>query len=174
MYDLKNDEELKAAYWEAARGGAAGAAKVCTFLHFIVRLSRSILKVSKFLTGFTLPIIDQLTLLSVGICRPRVGNRRLLLESFIPRSHASIQGVCRSHLLLLIGSINFPYSFLQISIMTLGGIIEADKRLIAHEKMMRRHHRQKRDSEIWRLYKEDLERGGKEASEGHVSKEDRK
>jgi len=39
---------------------------------------------------------------------------------------------------------------------------------------MRRHHRQKRDTEIWRLYKEDLEIGGKEASEGHVSKEDRK
>jgi hypothetical protein len=36
VYDLKNDEELKAAYWEAARGGAAGAAKVCTFLDFIV------------------------------------------------------------------------------------------------------------------------------------------
>jgi hypothetical protein len=28
VYDLKNDEELKAAYWEAARGGATGAAKV--------------------------------------------------------------------------------------------------------------------------------------------------
>jgi len=30
VYDLKNDEELKAAYWEATRGGAAGATKVWT------------------------------------------------------------------------------------------------------------------------------------------------
>jgi hypothetical protein len=55
--------------------------------------------------------------------------------------------------------------------MTLGGIIEADKRLIAHEKMMRRYHRQKRDAEVWRLYEEDFEIGRKE---GHVSKEDTK
>ena len=71
----------------------------------------------------------------------------------------------------LIRSIDFLYSFLQISMMTLGGIIEADKRLIAHEKMMRRYHRQKRDAEVWRLYEEDFEIGRKE---GHVSKEDTK
>lgn len=64
MYDLKNDEELKAAYWEAARGGAAGAAKVCTFLSFIVHLVL-FLKISKFLIDRALPIIDQLTLLFV-------------------------------------------------------------------------------------------------------------
>lgn len=58
--------------------------------------------------------------------------------------------------------------------MTLGGIVEADKRLIAHEKMMRRHHRQKRDAEIWQLYKEDFEIGRKEASEGNMSKRDSK
>jgi hypothetical protein len=69
--------------------------------------------------------------------------------------------------------INFLYSFLQISMMTLGGIVEADRRLIAHEKMMRRHHRQKRDAEVWRLYEEDFEIGRKETSEGHMSKEDR-
>ena len=37
VYDLKNDEELKAAYWEAARGGAAGASKV-RILHAIFHL----------------------------------------------------------------------------------------------------------------------------------------
>lgn len=64
VYDLKNDEELKAAYWEAARSGAAGAAKVCTFLSFIVHLVL-FLKISKFLIDRALPIIDQLTLLFV-------------------------------------------------------------------------------------------------------------
>lgn len=61
--------------------------------------------------------------------------------------------------------------------MTLGGIIEADRRLIAHEKMMRRHHRRKRDAEIWRRYEEDFEmdrKGEGEAPEGYASKEDRK
>jgi hypothetical protein len=28
VYDLKNDEELNRAYWEAAKGGASGAARV--------------------------------------------------------------------------------------------------------------------------------------------------
>jgi hypothetical protein len=77
-------------------------------------------------------------------------------------------------LLLLVESINFLCSFLQISMMTLGGIIEADRRLIAHEKMMRHHNRRKREAEIWRLYEEDFEMGRKEISEGHVNKEDRK
>jgi len=55
--------------------------------------------------------------------------------------------------------------------MTLGGIIEADRRLIAYEKMMRHHHRRKRDAEVSRLYEEDFEIGRKETSEGHGSKD---
>jgi len=31
VYDLKNDEELNIAHWEAVRGGISGAAKVSSF-----------------------------------------------------------------------------------------------------------------------------------------------
>jgi len=31
VYDLKNDEELNTAYWEAVRGGIGGAARVSSF-----------------------------------------------------------------------------------------------------------------------------------------------
>ena len=46
--------------------------------------------------------------------------------------------------------------------MTMGGIIEADRRLIAHEKVMRRHNRLRRDAAIRRSYEEDFENQGKE------------
>lgn len=46
--------------------------------------------------------------------------------------------------------------------MALGGFIEADRRLVAHERMMRRHHKMKKDAAIWRSYEEDFERQGKE------------
>lgn len=48
------------------------------------------------------------------------------------------------------------FSFIQLSAMTLGGIIEADRSLIAHERMMRVHNRRKRDAATWRSYEEDF------------------
>lgn len=44
--------------------------------------------------------------------------------------------------------------------MTLGGIIEADRSLIAHERMMRVHNRRKHDAAILRSYEEDFGRQG--------------
>jgi hypothetical protein len=41
--------------------------------------------------------------------------------------------------------------------MTLGGLIEADRRLIAHEKVMRQTNRLKRDAAVWKAYEEDFE-----------------
>jgi hypothetical protein len=51
-------------------------------------------------------------------------------------------------------------SFLQLSAMALGGFIEADRRLVAHEKMMRAHHRMQRDAAIWRSYEREFEQQG--------------
>ncbi|CZT21623.1 uncharacterized protein RCC_07487 [Ramularia collo-cygni] len=47
--------------------------------------------------------------------------------------------------------------FLQMSGMTLGSIIEADHRLIAHGKMMRMRKKEIRDTEVWRRYEEDYQ-----------------
>ena len=42
--------------------------------------------------------------------------------------------------------------------MTFGSIVEADRRLIAHEKFMRNRKKIARDAEVWRMYEEDYER----------------
>lgn len=42
--------------------------------------------------------------------------------------------------------------FLQMSGMTIGSMIEADRRLRTHELAMRNRKRMKRDAEVWRLY----------------------
>lgn len=47
--------------------------------------------------------------------------------------------------------------FLQMSGMTAGAIIDADRRLIAHEKMMRNRKKVARDAEVWRRYEEDYQ-----------------
>ncbi|KAF2171080.1 hypothetical protein M409DRAFT_19051 [Zasmidium cellare ATCC 36951] len=48
--------------------------------------------------------------------------------------------------------------FLQMSGMTFGSIVEADRRLIQHEKLMRNRKKIARDAEVWRMYEEDYER----------------
>jgi hypothetical protein len=44
--------------------------------------------------------------------------------------------------------------------MTVGGMVEADKRLRAHEAFMRHNNRLKRDAAVWRAYEADFERRG--------------
>ncbi|KAK5166123.1 uncharacterized protein LTR77_008384 [Saxophila tyrrhenica] len=46
--------------------------------------------------------------------------------------------------------------FLQMSGMCIGSMIEADKRLRAHELLMRQRKRIARDAEVWRRYEEEL------------------
>ncbi|KAM3417664.1 hypothetical protein BST61_g5900 [Cercospora zeina] len=47
--------------------------------------------------------------------------------------------------------------FLQMSGMTAGAIIDADRRLIAHEAMVRNRKKIARDAEVWRSYEEDYQ-----------------
>ncbi|KAI5365488.1 Putative respiratory complex factor Rcf3 [Septoria linicola] len=47
--------------------------------------------------------------------------------------------------------------FLQMSGMTAGAIIDADRRLIAHEQLMRNRKKVARDAEVWRRYEEDYQ-----------------
>ena len=47
--------------------------------------------------------------------------------------------------------------------MTFGSVVEADRRLIAHEKFMRIRKKGERDAHVWRMYEEDYERS-KQAS----------
>lgn len=42
--------------------------------------------------------------------------------------------------------------------MTFGSIVEADRRLIQHEKLMRNRKKIARDAEVWRMYEQDYER----------------
>lgn len=44
--------------------------------------------------------------------------------------------------------------------MTLGGMVEADKRLREHEAYMRHNNRLKRDAAVWRAYEDEFERRG--------------
>lgn len=47
--------------------------------------------------------------------------------------------------------------FLVMSGMVLGGFIEADKRMVAYEKMVRHNNRLRRDAAIWRAYEDEFE-----------------
>lgn len=44
--------------------------------------------------------------------------------------------------------------------MTVGSMIEADRRLRAHETIVRQQHRVARDAEVWRRYEEEFEARG--------------
>lgn len=44
--------------------------------------------------------------------------------------------------------------------MILGGMIEADRRIMAYEHRMRHYKRMARDMELWRRYEEDFEEKG--------------
>ncbi|KAK7520814.1 hypothetical protein IWX49DRAFT_51827 [Phyllosticta citricarpa] len=47
--------------------------------------------------------------------------------------------------------------FLQMSGMIFGSMVEADRRLIQHEQLMRAQKRRVRDAEMWRRYEEDFD-----------------
>ncbi|KXT17571.1 hypothetical protein AC579_6164 [Pseudocercospora musae] len=61
--------------------------------------------------------------------------------------------------------------FLQVSGMTAGAIIEADRRLIAHEVVMRNRKKIARDAAVWRAYEEDYQQLLDEAKAEAASKE---
>jgi hypothetical protein len=52
------------------------------------------------------------------------------------------------------------HSYIQMSGMILGSMIEADKRMIAYEHRIRHQKRLARDMEVWRRYEEDFEKKG--------------
>jgi hypothetical protein len=54
--------------------------------------------------------------------------------------------------------------FLQMSGMTFGSIIEADRRLRIHGAWQRQQKKVQRDAEVWRRYEEDYELQGKSSS----------
>lgn len=56
--------------------------------------------------------------------------------------------------------------FLQMSAMTLGGMIEADRRLIKHEQYVRVEKKVARDQEVWRRYQDEYLRRKKDGGEG--------
>lgn len=56
-------------------------------------------------------------------------------------------------------------SFIQMSGMTLGGMIEADRRLREYEGWVRKRKRVERDQEVWRRW-EGLVEGGRNGGEG--------
>ena len=53
-----------------------------------------------------------------------------------------------------------PHSYIQMSGMILGSMIEADKRMIAYEHRVRHHKRMQRDMEVWRRFENDFETRG--------------
>ena len=53
-----------------------------------------------------------------------------------------------------------PRSYIQMSGMILGGMIGADKRMVAYEHRARHQRRLARDMEVWRRYEEEFEKRG--------------
>jgi hypothetical protein len=51
-------------------------------------------------------------------------------------------------------------SYIQMSGMILGGMLEADKRMVAYQHRVRHHKRVARDMEIWRRYEDSYEERG--------------
>jgi len=105
VVDLKNDEELNAASWQAAKGAVIGAARW--------GLGFAALGTAAY---FYTPVYRNLT-------------------------------------------VQFKV-FIQMSGMTFGGMVEADRRLRAHEVFMRHNNRLKRDAAVWRAYEAEFERRG--------------
>lgn len=64
--------------------------------------------------------------------------------------------------------------FIQMSFMTLGSMIEADRRLRAYEQLVRHQKRIARDTEVWRRFEEDYEERGTPGvgGEGKVRRDD--
>jgi len=60
--------------------------------------------------------------------------------------------ICNTYLTLI--------SYLQMSGMIVGSMIEADKRMIAYEHRIRHQKRMAQDMAAWRAYEEDFERRG--------------
>ncbi|KAF2087590.1 hypothetical protein K490DRAFT_65421 [Saccharata proteae CBS 121410] len=56
--------------------------------------------------------------------------------------------------------------FLQMSGMILGSMVEADRRLVAHEQFVRRQKRLVRDTAVWRRFEEDYEEEAKKSGDG--------
>jgi hypothetical protein len=57
-------------------------------------------------------------------------------------------------------NILMPPSYIQMSGMILGSMIEADKRMVAYEHHVRHQRRVRRDMEVWRRYEEEFEARG--------------
>lgn len=51
-------------------------------------------------------------------------------------------------------------SYIQMSGMVLGGMLEADRRVIAYQHHVRHQMRLQRDMEVWRRYEEEFEKSG--------------
>lgn len=70
--------------------------------------------------------------------------------------------VLSTYLYHLFFSLSYPphLSFLQMSGMIAGGVVEADRTLRAHEAFMRHNNRLKREAAVWRAYEADFERRG--------------
>ncbi|PNS15545.1 hypothetical protein CAC42_804 [Sphaceloma murrayae] len=55
-------------------------------------------------------------------------------------------------------------AFLQMSAMTFGSIIEADRRLIQHEVYVRQQKKIARDAEVWRRYEDEYQRASQSST----------
>ncbi len=82
------------------------------------------------------------------------GSHRISIQPSLSRPHYSVQDVRR------ITPTKYHYTkgqvrFIQMSGMTIGSMIEADRRLRTYELSMRMHKRLARDAEVGRRYEED-------------------
>ncbi|KAI9697952.1 MAG: hypothetical protein M1836_004305 [Candelina mexicana] len=129
---LEKDSEVNAAAWEAARGAVSGAAR--WGLYFGVLGA----------AGFAFsPIYRGLTV-QFKVSVPHPSYQTIL---FVRSSIHRVQELMKKSTI----------SFLQMSGMTIGSMIEADRRLRKYEGTVRREKRLVRDARVWDRYEREYE-----------------
>lgn len=150
--NLDKDQELNDAAWEASRGAVVGAAKVSRRAVSAYLCKTDMATVGIVLGGSWtrgIPIQSCLVSADIPITKASLLTRLIVVVSR-SSSKCSPLSPPTAYCLLTI------CSFLQMSGMAGGSMIEADKRLRLHEVQMRRHKRTVRDAEVWRRYEEDF------------------
>ncbi|KAF2238703.1 hypothetical protein EV356DRAFT_269121 [Viridothelium virens] len=154
--------EANAAAWQAARGAVTGAARWGLFCGLAGIL------------GYTFsPLYRGLTIqfkVYVFFLAPCSECNHQPQDSTVEISHYGPLGKKENKKKKNLEANRSPFSFLQMSGMTVGSMIEADKRLRAYEVEVRRQKKLARDAQMWRRYEQDYEEGvGSTESAGSAS-----
>lgn len=158
----RTEEETNAAGAEAFRGALVGAAKVKPTSTSASATSATHLYKKLF---SNLDLADAVTC-SVGSHSRWSRRRRLFSVSYLSRVDYTVQSVCSCAVNptsifqsrpVLTWTYSLTHRYIQLSGMTFGGWIEADRRLRAYEFYSRREKKRQNDEAVWKRWEGMLE-----------------